>query len=363
MHDAADALTPDAMLDQVEALVPAWFAAADGLDRDARPPLRELQQLSTAGALGADLAYASDAPRLLRLLRLLRLIGRGNMSLGRIVEGHVNAMKLVALYGRPEQVARAARDAAEGHLFAIWATETSDPVRLVGATPMILHGRKVFGSAAHQVTRALVTADRDGVQQLVLAPLRAGARVGPEVFDTHGMRGCDTGCIDLSGLTVEGDALIGGPGDYLRQPEFSAGAWRASAVALGGLDALIGEVRGQLRARGRADDPHQQARLGQMLIAQETAALWVAKAARIAEAGDGEAGEVAAYVNLARIAVESVCLDAMRLAQRSLGLAAFVRPNPVERLLRDLATYLRQPAPDVTLTEAADWFTAHELPA
>ncbi len=82
----------------------------------------------------------------------------------------------------------------------------------------------------------------------------------------------------------------------------------------------------------------------------------------MAEGGDACAGDVAGYVNLARIAIESACLDAMRLVQRSLGLAALIRPNPVERLLRDLATYLRQPAPDEALTEAAAWFTGHDLP-
>lgn len=30
--------------------------------------------------------------------------------------------------------------------------------------------------------------------------------------------------------------------------------------------------------------------------------------------------------------------------------------------MRDLATYLRQPAPDETLTEAAAWFTTHPIP-
>ena len=65
--------------------------------------------------------------------------------------------------------------------------------------------------------------------------------------------------------------------------------------------------------------------------------------------------EVAATVNLARIAVEHAALDAMRLVARSLGLSAFVAPDPIERIGRDLATYLRQPAPDETLTEAAAW--------
>jgi hypothetical protein len=43
----------------------------------------------------------------------------------------------------------------------------------------------------------------------------------------------------------------------------------------------------------------------------------------------------------------------MRLTQRSLGLGAFIAGHPVERLCRDLATYLRQPAPDEALDVAA----------
>jgi hypothetical protein len=40
-----------------------------------------------------------------------------------------------------------------------------------------------------------------------------------------------------------------------------------------------------------------------------------------------------------------------------------VERNPAERIMRDLATYLRQPAGDQTLTEAAGYFTRHSLPA
>jgi len=81
----------------------------------------------------------------------------------------------------------------------------------------------------------------------------------------------------------------------------------------------------------------------------------------LAEADD--AGEPAAnYVKLARVAVEQACNQAMQLAQRSLGLAAFVRPHPVERLCRDLATYLRQPAMDMVLDEAATYFADRDLP-
>ena len=56
------------------------------------------------------------------------------------------------------------------------------------------------------------------------------------------------------------DTLLGGPGHYLREPDYSAGAWRGSAVALGGLIALLGHGVTQLRQAGRLDSPHTQAR-------------------------------------------------------------------------------------------------------
>ncbi len=53
----------------------------------------------------------------------------------------------------------------------------------------------------------------------------------------------------------------------------------------------------------------------------------------------------------------------MELVHRSVGLASFMRPNPIERIARDLATYLRQPAPDRALAGAAAWMLASEASA
>jgi hypothetical protein len=245
-------------------------------------------------------------------------------------------------------------------LFALWVTEGERGVVLDGG---VLRGTKVFCSGAGHVARALVTARRGADQTvMVLVDLDPGTRALADRIRLHGMRAAVTGAMDLAGLPAGPDAIVGDPGDYLRQPEFSAGAWRTSAVTLGGLDALVDAVRDELVARRRADNPHQLVRLGELLIAQESASLWVAKAARIAEAGDGDPGEVAAYVNLARIAVELAVLGAIRIAQRALGLNGFIEGRPAERLMRDLATYLRQPAPDETLTEAAGWFTSRGRP-
>jgi alkylation response protein AidB-like acyl-CoA dehydrogenase len=109
-------------------------------------------------------------------------------------------------------------------------------------------------------------------------------------------------------------------------------------------------------------NPHQLQRLGMAQIACETSRLWIREAALVAEDPTTDPAHAVAYTGLARIAVETACLEAMTLVQRSLGIAAFRRGNPVELFCRDLATYLRQPGPDAVLTEAAAHFAARRAP-
>ena len=82
--------------------------------------------------------------------------------------------------------------------------------------------------------------------------------------------------------------------------------------------------------------------MGQVLIGRESARLWIERAACIEES-DLPAADITGYINLARIAIESATFDIIRMVQRTLGLAAFLQSNPVERLMRDLATYFDNP--------------------
>ncbi len=246
-------------------------------------------------------------------------------------------------------------------------TRSRRTTRLCCPVPTIARrssGSKILASAAGYATRPVVTATREGdaERMLVVLDLPFGERAELGSWTAQGMRASATGRVRLDGLPVSGRQVIGRPGDYVRQPDFAAGAWRTSAVTLGGLDALMAFYRRHLAATGRGDDANQRGRLGRAVMAQETAHLWLDRAAVLAERLDADPDETVAYVNLARLAVEAACLDAMQLAQRSVGLAAFMRPNPIERIGRDLATYLRQPAPDLALAEAAGHFLRHGLP-
>jgi alkylation response protein AidB-like acyl-CoA dehydrogenase len=348
--------------------VPAMRARAREADRQAAFPTADIAALRACGALLAPLplrhgglGLGTEPDGAMGLFDLLRLIGCGSMAAGRIVEGHVNALQLICLYGDDARIDRAAEDAARGHLFAIWATEAPPGVRL--GDDGVLTGRKSHGSAAGHATRALITVDHPDRSRLLLVSLPPGERTGPTREVLHGMRATRSGWIDFEFYAPREADWIGQAGDYMREPAFSAGAWRALAVMLGGIQALVGELRAQLHARGRHGNPHQAARIAQALIAQETAFLWVRKAALLAESDDARAEDVIGYVGLARRAVENAALEAIQLAQRSLGMAALVDANPAELLMRDLATYLRQPALDEAIEEAAAHFVTAALPS
>ena len=349
---------PDAMLVELVRLVPAIQERAVDLDANEAFPDHDIQLLRDLGMLRAPLparlggsGAGTEATGADLLLRLLSALGQGNLAVGRLFEAHVNALHLIMIYGSAAQIESAAMDARNGHLFGLWVTDSVG--RTLTLEAGMLRGSKGPCSGAGHVTRALVTVSTATGTRMASLPVDGCVSVEPMRGALQGMRAAANGVVHFDGAALPPDALIGEPGDYLREPYLSCGAWRTTAVTSGGLDALIAATRGQLVQKGHQDAPLQQERFGRMLMAQETARLWTAAAARHAEAEEGQVADRVAYVSLARIAVEAACLDAMQLAQRALGLAAFVRPNPVERLLRDLAVYLRQPAPDAVLTEAA----------
>jgi alkylation response protein AidB-like acyl-CoA dehydrogenase len=177
------------------------------------------------------------------------------------------------------------------------------------------------------------------------------------------MRASATGTVDFAGVRIDETEIIGRDGDYERQPVFSGGSWRFAAVQQGGVERLLDLLREHLRRTGRDKDAHQAARVGQTAIATETARLWVEQAAMIAEETQRKRApeQIVAYANLTRLAVERAALDAIELIQRSVGLQGFMRPNPIERTARDLATYLRQPAPDRALTNAGTWALTNDI--
>ena len=342
------------------------FENAGRYDADGAYPLDDVAALQASGLLSAVLPrdFGGDGLAGPALCDVLRLIGSGSLPLGRLFEGHVNALGLVLRYGCREQVLFVAGEAREGRISGVWNTDDSEGLRLVVERGRYrLEGRKILASGAGHIERPIVTASDYGGRRFIVMPrLRLGERADLSQWTALGMRASATGSVDFSGLPVEAIEIVGNDGDYERQPAFSGGAWRFAAVQLGGMERLFELLRTHLRSTGRGGNPHQAARLGEAALAVETARLWVERAATVAEVASETSGadRIVAYVNLARLAVERAGLDLMELVHRSVGLQGFVRPNPIERISRDLATYLRQPGPDHALTSAAAWVLQQE---
>jgi len=355
-----------AEVEAAQAVARVAFARAGDNDCDGAFPDADIAELRRAGLLAAPLPREDGGAELsaTELCEMLRRIGSGSLALGRLYEGHVNALGLVQRFGTSTQRVRIAAEARQGQLFGVWNTDDAAGLRLVeDASGLRLQGRKILASGAGWILRPLVTAtDPRGRRLMVMPKLDDARRDDLSQWTAQGMRASATGAVDFSGLAIAPEDILGTDGDYERQPFFSAGAWRFCAVQQGGMETLLGLLRQHLRRTQRGGDPHQAARLGEAAIAAETARLWVERAARMAEEGEGlhAPDRVVAYANLARIAVERAGLDLMQLVQRSVGLQSFMRPHPIERVSRDLATYLRQPGPDRALTNAAAWALAQE---
>lgn len=309
-------------------------------------------------------------------LDLLRALGRGDLAVGRLYEGHLNALLLVWAYGTPAQRARAAADAHRGFLFGVWNTGPAEGnVRLAPTRDggLALTGAKTFCSGAGDVARALVTGtwpeEAGGGWQLCLVPMDAvRAAVDSASWRPLGMEASASYRIAFDGVTLGADALLGAPGDYYRQPLFSGGAVRFAAVQLGGAERLLRDACAFLAAQGRGTDPYQALRMGEVAVLVEGGAGWIAGAADRAARWmrvDGpppspdDSAAMCAYANLMRAAVQLVCERTGTLVAQSVGARGLLAPHAFGRVLRDLTMYLRQPAPDAALADAGRWAIAH----
>lgn len=300
-------------------------------------------------------------------LAALRRAGYVDLSVGRIYEGHVNALQLVGRFGTAAQRETAHDDVAHGRLFGVWNTQDDEPVRIVADGARFgLVGAKSWASGAAFVTRPIVTAAwPDGSLQMCLVPMDAVApAIDASAWQPHGMHDSQSYLVAFDGITLDAEGLVGGPGDYVRQPWFFGGAIRFTAVQnWRNRTARLrdGALSRRARPRRRSRAEHAAGRNARRAahgaaLARCRGRLWSAydAAARDPNAHTDAARERAAEdvvetADGARIAIERAALEVIERAMRAVGARGLLEPLPFVRLVRDLEMYLRQPAPDAVI--------------
>lgn len=363
-----------------------FAAAAQAIDYDGAFPHEEFAALAARGLLAVALPCAAgglglgvEAKTNASLLSILKHIGRGNLSVGRIYEGHINALLLINTFGTPKQLSFYADEVRnDSRLFGVWNTQDAAGVKIqtLGNHRYRLHGAKTFASGGGHLQRPLITGallSDDGARdlgwQMCIVPMDVvETSINASWWQPLGMRASASYRVDFTGVEIDESCLIGRPGDYYRQPWFGGGAIRFAAVQLGAAEALFAEMREYLIALDRTNDAMQQIRAGEIIIALESGRHWLRDAAALLDEyldadralDETLAARIVHYANMTRTAIEEICLRVMRLVERSVGARGLIRPHPIERIHRDLTMYLRQPAPDAVLTDVGRYALAHD---
>ncbi|MET0365365.1 MAG: acyl-CoA dehydrogenase family protein [Sphingobium sp.] len=292
------------------------------------------------------------------MLSVLRLIGRGDLSVGRLFEGHVNAMLLFDWFGTAAQHSTLRRMLDTGAFYGVWATEPPPGVQLLpDDAGWTLNGAKSFASGAGGLAKAVITAQPDtGSRRLVIVDASDPARADLSQWRVRGMRATGSGRYELSDMMVSDDALLGVAGDYDRDPDFTAGAWRFTAVQLGGMEALLIETREAMTQAAR-EDPLQRAKFADAVATTRTAYLWVRECAARAAAQDRDGP---AFARMVRGVVERAALDVMELASCIVGTRSAMDGQRIDKIIRDLSLYLRQAGPDYARDQAAIAWLDHD---
>lgn len=307
-----------------------------------KPPLTR-GQINDLSARLETFEDPNNNQALLRLLRQLYAVGRADLPLGRLLEGHVDALQIVHRLGTRARIAEVMAALRDGAAFGVWnADQPGEPLALDADR---LSGAKAFASGAGLLSHALVTVDTYDGRQLLLIDLdEHPPAIDRSWWQVTGMQRSETHIVRWSAEAIAPDATIGAPGDYVREPYFSGGAIRFAAVQAGGIAGVVDRVRDHLVAHGRTTDAHQRGRLADLYLAAQSAADAVTRAARNWSLSDMPA--TLALVAAARAAVYTAGETVLTLAPAAVGVQAMFVEHPLAAQLTDLSVYLRQPAPD-----------------
>ncbi len=350
-----------------EKLADGWFRQPE--TSAGEPPHAALAGLRTNGLLFAPLhsdfgglGLGTEAGGQLALLRVLTALGGADLALGRLYEGHVNALILIQTYGSSQQITAAADAAHAGMLFGVWNTGEPRPMHIDERNgDLALKGCKTFATGAAFVQRPIVTAERNGWQmtlpRMEAPEVAAAIRLDRESWHPLGMEGSESLTIDFTGVPLSPGDLVGRTGDFYRDPLFRGGAIRFAAVQTGAVARLAQAFGDWIMSRGRQSDPYQIARLGEIELLAQGAVLWIERAAAVAElcmtldATERESKQMVRFANMTRLAVQHSATSMMTHVVSGVGAHGLLRPARFERIVRDLTMYLRQPNPDGTLAD------------
>ena len=353
-EDAATRWIPPGSID-FDAVLARISEGAARHDADPAFPEDAFRALAAAGLLAMPVpepveARGRRAP-FSEEWRVLRAVAAADGSVGRIFDGHLNGVeRLAALAPEPLRARELEAVAAGELLLGVWGADPipgeGEPARLVETeTGPVLEGVKTFCSGSTGLDRALVAvrgaAEAPGPPVLAYVDLESGGiEVDRSWFRGFGMRSSESHRVVFRGARVL--AILGEPGELVRDPYFARDAIRTAVTWAGIADLAVDAALEILAAKsvGREPDEIVSLAVGRMFGARDTMDRWLEHAARQADE-DPEKSLVGFSTSL-RATIAGSCREILDEAARACGSHPFAVASSLDRAQRDLELFLLQ---------------------
>jgi alkylation response protein AidB-like acyl-CoA dehydrogenase len=369
-----------ALVDQTARLAREKFAPrAAHYDRTATFPLDDFEDLVTAGLHAPTIPLAEGGLGLgpyrgdvFTLWMMTKEIAKADLSLARCWEGHANSLVLLDGMADAGQRRRWFSGVIErGETWVAWSGEpqaraTGEQLRFGTSLTRVeggylLDGTKAFCTSAGGARWALLlvnTAGPGGARHATPEAadtllLLACDLTDPSIefdgswWDPIGMRATVSHAVRFRQTFIPDENLVGAPGQYLRDGWQTCFVPHYAASFLGAAEAAYEYGVEFITHQHKTDDPYIQHHVATMALNVETAHLWLRHIAGLWESG--RYAEAQAAGSKARHLVEHLAQETVDHCVRACGARVLNRPSPVERILRDLAMYIRHDNDDQVL--------------
>ncbi len=333
----------------VTAPIPAALAAPayDGTD-DA-----QLRERVLALAVDQDWAALDWSTLISRLIAL----GRTNVPLSRLTEGHIDAVRILDQAGRSPE---------PGALYGVWASKSgATGTRLTRTTTgWWLDGTLRFASGSGVLDRALVPAALDDGEQVLIDLPVAELPVDRTGWRTGAMAQSRSHTVTATAVAVEAHQWVGPLDFYLDRPGFWPGGIGVAAVWTGGLARLTDLVLDWL---GDRRSPTVETRLGLLRLRLTAASAAVAYAGLELDRrltpdarprGDLAHGELFAMATEIRAVVGSAVRDGIEQVRALAGPAGLAFAADLTQAVDDLGLYVLQQNADADAITLGQTFGA-----
>jgi alkylation response protein AidB-like acyl-CoA dehydrogenase len=195
---------------------------------------------------GAQFPLPGSGATWRRFERLAEVASR-DLSVGRLAEGHTDALAILAEAGM--------KPFGEGLSYGVWAARSKQggtKAERVGGG-WLLSGTKEFCSGSGIIDRALVSAETDeGYLLFDVALSEHVASVRPDSWPAVGMADSASETLEFAGPVIAGTRVVGPPEFYTHRPGFWFGSAGVAACWFGGAMGLVSNLQSSMSSEPNA---------------------------------------------------------------------------------------------------------------